>query len=67
MDISQKEIYTNKLDDERLDKRANKLSAMLYFGRTSNIYEMSSDEAEQKAAYRFPGNEKVEEAKKERF
>jgi hypothetical protein len=63
MDISQKEIYSNKLGDERLDKRANKLSAMLYFGRTSSIHEMSSDEAEQKAAYRFLANEKVEETK----
>lgn len=63
MDISQKEIYSNKFGDERLDKRANKLSAMLYFGRTSSIHEMSSDEAEQKAAYRFLANEKVEETK----
>lgn len=63
MDISHKEIYSNKFGDERLDKRANKLSAMLYFGRTSSIHEMSSDEAEQKAAYRFLANEKVEETK----
>src|SRR5665213_55717 len=63
MEISHKEIYMNKFGDERLDKRANKVSAMLYFGQTSSIHEMSSDEAEQKAAYRFLANEKVEESK----
>ena len=63
MEISQREIYMNKLGDERLDKRASKLSAMLYFGRTSSIHEISSDEAEQKAAYRFLANEKIDETK----
>jgi len=61
MDISQKENYTGKFGDKRLDKRANQLSALLYFSRTSSIHEMAYNEAEQKGAYRFLSNDKVEE------
>jgi len=61
MDISQKENYTGKFGNKRLDKRANQLSALLYFSRTSSIHEMAYNEAEQKGAYRFLSNEKVEE------
>lgn len=63
MDISQKENYKGKFEDNRLDKRANQLSAMLYFSRTSSIHEMAYNEAEQKGAYRFLANEKVDEDK----
>lgn len=52
MDISQKENYTDKFGDKRLDKRANHLSALLYFIRTSSIHEMTDTEAEQKGTYR---------------
>ena len=61
MSISQREDYRGRFGDKRLDKRASQLSAMLYFGRTSSIHEASYGEAEQKAAYRFLNNEKVEE------
>lgn len=61
MDISQKENYLGKFGDKRLDKRANQLSALLYFSRTSSIHEMAYNEAEQKGAYRFLSNDKVEE------
>jgi len=61
MSISQRENYIGKFEDKRLDKRADKLSALLYFGRNSSIHGISMTEAEQKAAYRFLANEKVEE------
>ena len=61
MDISHKEIYTGKFLDKRLDKRANQLSALLYFSQSSSIHEMSYNEAEQKGAYRFLSNDNVEE------
>ncbi len=61
MDISHKEIYAGKFKDKRLDKRANQLSALLYFGQTSSIHEMCYNEAEQKGAYRFLSNDNVEE------
>jgi len=63
MDISQKENYTDKFGDKRLDKRANQLSALLYFSRTSSIHEMTGTEAEQKGTYRFLANQKAEEDK----
>jgi hypothetical protein len=50
-----------KFKDKRLDKRANQLSASLYFGQSSSIHRVTKTEAEQKAAYRFLSNEKVEE------
>lgn len=59
--ISQKEIYMGKFKDKRLDKRASKLSALLLAGRSSSIHEIAPTEAEQKAAYRFLNNEKIEE------
>jgi hypothetical protein len=61
MSISQKENYLGKFIDKRLDKRASKLSALLYFGRSSSVHEITMTEAEQKATYRFLSNEKVEE------
>lgn len=61
MSISQRENYMGKFVDKRLDKRASKLSALLYFGRSSSVHEITMTEAEQKAAYRFLSNEKVEE------
>jgi hypothetical protein len=60
--ISQKEIYMGKFNDKRLDKRALKLSALLYAGKSSSIHEISPNEAEQKGAYRFLANEKTEES-----
>ena len=59
--ISQKEIYMGKFKDKRLDKRALKVSALLYAGRSSSIHEIAPTEAEQKAAYRFLANAKTEE------
>lgn len=59
--ISQKEIYMGKFKDKRLDKRALKLSALLYAGGSSSIHEISPNEAEQKGAYRFLANDKTEE------
>ncbi|MCW3111014.1 MAG: Transposase for transposon Tn5, partial [Segetibacter sp.] len=59
--ISQRENYIGKFKDKRLDKRANQLSASLYFGQSSSIHRVTKTEAEQKAAYRFLANEKVEE------
>jgi len=59
--ISQKEIYMGKFNDKRLDKRALKLSALLYAGKSSSIHEISPNEAEQKGAYRFLNNDKTQE------
>lgn len=61
MSISQRENYMGKFKDKRLDKRAAQLSSLLYFGRSSSVHEITMTEAEQKAAYRFLSNEKVEE------
>ena len=59
--ISQKEIYMGKFKDVRLDKRALKVSALLYAGRSSSIHEIAPTEAEQKAASRFLANANTEE------
>ena len=61
MNISQRENYVGKFKDKRLDKRANSLASSLYFGRTSSIHNITLGEAEQKAAYRFLSNKRVEE------
>lgn len=61
--ISQKENYKGKFGDERLDKRADKLASLLYFNQSCSIHGITRNEAEQKAAYRFLSNEKVEESK----
>lgn len=61
MGLSQRENYIGKFKDKRLDKRANKLSALLYFSRTSSIHAATLTEADQKGAYRFLSNEKVRE------
>jgi hypothetical protein len=50
MSISHRENYMGKFKDKRLDKRAHILSALLYFGRTSSIHNISMTEAEQKGA-----------------
>jgi hypothetical protein len=60
--ICQKEIYMGKFKDKRLDKRASRLSALLLAGRSSSIHEIAPTEADQKAAYRFLRNQKIEEA-----
>jgi hypothetical protein len=59
--ICQKEIYMGKFKDKRLDKRASRLSALLVAGRSSSIHAITSNESEQKAAYRFLKNEKTRE------
>lgn len=59
--ISQREIYMGKFNDVRLDKRASKLSALLYASKSISIHEISPNEAEQKGAYRFLSNPKTEE------
>jgi hypothetical protein len=59
--ICQKEIYMGKFKDKRLDKRASKLSALLVAGRSSSIHAITSNESEQRAAYRFLKNEKTQE------
>jgi hypothetical protein len=61
MDFSQRENYVGKFKDKRLDKPANKVSALLYFSRTSSIHGSTLTEAEQKGASRFLSNKKVEE------
>ena len=60
--ISQKELYMGKFNDKRLDKRALKLSALLFAGRSSSIHEISRSEADQKGAYRFLANDKQRRA-----
>jgi hypothetical protein len=60
-DISQRENYIGKFGDKRLDKRAMSLTALLHFSQSSSIHGITQTEAEQKAAYRFLANEKVEE------
>src|SRR2546423_696005 len=59
--ISQRENYIGKFGDKRLDKRAIALTSLLCFGQSSSIHGITQKEAEQKAAYRFLANEKVEE------
>jgi hypothetical protein len=59
--VCQKEIYMGKFNDKRLDKRASRLSALLVAGRSSSIHAITSQESEQKAAYRFLKNEKTRE------
>ena len=61
MAISHRENYIGEFDDPRLDKRAMQLSSMMFFAETVSIHEMSRTEAEQKGAYRFLANKKVEE------
>lgn len=61
MEISQRESYIGKFGDKRLDRRAMQLSGLFYFGGSSIIHEIALRESEQKAAYRFLSNEKVEE------
>ena len=59
--ISQREIYMGKFNDVRLDKRASKLSALLYASKSISIHEISPNEVEQNGAYRFLSNPKTEE------
>ena len=62
-EISQRENYNGKFGDKRLDKRAALISSLLYFNQSSSVHGITPREAEQKAAYRFFANEKVEESK----
>ena len=59
--ISLKADYKGKFPDKRLDKRAAQIATMLTLGRTSSIHAISHSEADQRACYRFLGNENVEE------
>lgn len=61
MSVSHREDYMGVFGDKRLAKRALQLTAMLYFGRSSSIHEVSPKESDQKAAYRFLDNDKVKE------
>jgi hypothetical protein len=61
MEISHRENYFGKFKDKRLDRRAHQLSSLLYFGGSVSIHEISSRDAEQKAAYRFLSNKQVKE------
>ena len=61
MEISHRENYIGKFKDKRLDKRAHQVSSLLYFGGSVSIHQISSREAEQKAAYRFLLNKQVKE------
>lgn len=59
--ISHKPNYENVFPDERLDRRAQQLSALLYNTRTSSIKGTTTNEAEQKGFYRFLENDRVTE------
>ena len=59
--VSLKADYKGRFDDKRLDNRAAQIAGMLLSGRTSSIHAISHTEADQRACYRFLGNEKVEE------
>ena len=61
MNVCHRENYIGKFGDKRLDKRANLVSSMLYFGGSSSIHGISVKEAEQKGTYRLLSNEKVKE------
>jgi hypothetical protein len=54
--------YRGRFSDKRLDKRAAFISNIIMQSKTSSIRSSTSDEASQKAAYRFLKNEKAEEA-----
>ena|ERR1022692_1039941 len=60
-DVSHRENYIGKFKDRRLDKRAMRVSSMLYFNQSSSIHGSTQTEAEQKGAYRFLANKAVEE------
>jgi hypothetical protein len=59
--INHKPNYKNIFADERLDRRAEQLSALLYSTRTSSIKGTTTNEAEQKGFYRFLENDRVTE------
>ena len=54
--------YSGVFGDKRLDKRASSLFSQLSLNPCSSISRLSRSRAEQKAYYRFLGNEKVKEA-----
>jgi hypothetical protein len=60
-EVSHRENYIGKFGDPRLDKRASQISSMLYFNQSSSIHGSTQSEAEQKGAYRFFANKRVEE------
>src|SRR6266852_6255758 len=55
--------YSGYFADKRLDKRAGQISSSLITSKVSSIRRATTDEASQKAMYRFLKNEKVEEDK----
>jgi len=59
--ISHKPNYEGVFSDERLDRRAEQLSALLFNSRTSSIKGTTNNEAEQKGFYRFLENERATE------
>lgn len=59
--ISHKPNFEGVFPDERLDRRAHQLSALLFNSRNSSIKGATNNEAEQKGFYRFLDNERVTE------
>jgi hypothetical protein len=59
--ISHKPDFNGVFNDERLDKRAATISALLMASRNSSIKGITKNEAEQKGFYRFLENENVSE------
>jgi len=61
MSVSFRENYIGKFKDERISKRADKLSALLFFGGSVSLHKISNKDAELKAAYRLLRNQKFRE------
>ncbi len=61
--ISHKPNFEGVFPDERLNKRADQLSALLFGSRNSSIKGTTNNEAEQKGFYRFLDNDRVTEKK----
>ena len=59
--ISHTPNFEGIFPDERLDKRAQQLAALLFHSRNSSIKGTTSNEAEQKGFYRFLDNERATE------
>jgi len=53
--------YSELSIDKRLQSRAEKIAQSLLQGKTSSVHGVTAKESEQKAFYRFLGNEKVTE------
>ena len=61
MSVSLRENYKGKFKDERIAKRANKLSALLFFGGSVSLHKISNRDAELKAGYRLLRNRRFQE------